>query len=492
MLYSDGKKQSIFLYAFKTIVMMLAFNFIIALFMSKFVFNSFYFSSQDKIFASIFNEIESMGDMDINSKEFKDVVDICRHNNCTIEVYDSSTNKRIYSPYVYESDIFASVDSKPIFDGIIGSSNKAVVINGINGDSDAQTAINRLNGLDNAYSLLIRKTDNIYILVQTSMATRNSYQSMLSKVMLWCLILSSSMGMIPAYYMQKSMLKNIISIKKVTKRLADHDFSENCDGSRFKEFDELGTYINQMSDSLKQYTYKIEKQNDELLSDIEHRKKLELSQKEFIANVSHELKTPISIISGYAEGIKYGLASSEKERDGYCDTIINECGRMRNIVKQLLDLSVLENLNLDICKNDISEMVNILLEKFRIKYNDRSFIGHVAPDLCADCDYDSMERAVSNYIENAVKYSSGDIVVSVSRIQDNIRIGVFSESHIKKEDENRVWDRFYRVDKSHKRSENSTGLGLSIVKLSMEKHGFLYGLTQSDEGVEFYIMMKCV
>jgi len=459
-------------------------------FMSRLVFNNFYFSSQNKIFINIYEKISGLEEIDVVSPEFRSIVEMCRQNNCAIEVYDSSTNKRIYSPYTYETDTFTDVNSKEIFDNIIGSEKSAVIINGINENYEAQQAINNLNGQNNAYSLLIRHNDSIYILVQTPMEIKNTYQTMLSKVFLWCLALSAFTGIMPAYFLSKDMMMSILEINNVTKKIAEHDFSEKCENNKLSEFYDLCININKMAESLEQQMNEIEEQNKILEHDLDDRKKIEISQKEFVSNVSHELKTPISIISGYAEGIKYGLVQTEEDKNKYCDTIINECSRMRNIVKQLLDLSALENITLNIERNSISDLSDVLIEKFAARHKERHFINNVKAGIHAMFDYDEIERVLTNYLENAVKYTNGDIIINSYEDTEYVKISVISNGHINKADSERIWDRFYRADKSHKRSENSTGLGLSIVKATMQKHNMPYGVDIKDKYVDFYIKLS--
>lgn len=480
--------QSIFGYTFKSMFLIILFNFFIIMSTSKLIFNQFYFASQDKIFANIYNKIEDMEELDVSSDEFREIVNACQYSNCSIEVYDTDSNKRIYSSYLYKTEVFANVESKPIFDGIIGEDH-AKIINGVNENFEAQQAVNSLNGRDNVYSLLIRYSDTIYILVQTPMDMRSIYQEMLLKMILLCLVVSFVLGIFLAYFLARDTVKNIVAIKNTAKKIAENDFSERCRTNKFSEFFELSCYINQMADSLKNQMGKIEKQNSLLEEDIERRKKVEVSQKEFISNVSHELKTPISIISGYVEGLKYGVVQDE-DKEKYYDTVISECQRMGNIIKQLLKLSSLENVALDIEKNDVSQMVNDIYNRFSFKVPERKFVLKAKEGLFARYDYDEIDRVITNYLENAVKYSYGDIFIKAYDSGRYVHIGIISMGTIGDADIDRIWERFYRADKSHKRSENSTGLGLSIVKAAMERHGMPYGVLVKNGTVEFYIELE--
>ena len=484
----NKSKQSSFIYVLKMILIVLFISFICVWKFSSLVFERFFAENRNDVFLTIYEKVESIESFGINSPEFKNLIDICQANNCIIEVYNTDTNKRIYTPYVYDDNNFSTGNSKQIFDEIIGNYYDVKIIS--DDDTENQYKINTLNNQNNQYSMLIRKSKDIYILVQTSTESITSYKEVLSKSIIWCFLLALFMGLIPSFLLSKTIIKNINSIKNVAKKISDKDFSEKCEPDKFREFFELANYINKMSGSLETQLKEIENANKILNDDIEKRKVIEQTQKDFVSNVSHELKTPISIISGYTEGIKYGLVSDDDEREKYCDTILDECQRMASIVKQLLDLSVLDNSKLNIEECNLSDMINIIYDKFCNKYSNRKFINDINNNLIGYCDYDEIEKVIINYLENAVKYSNGDVDIRAFLESDYIYIGIHSYSNISDEDMNRIWDRFYRVDKAHKRQNNSTGLGLSIVKATMEKHNMPYGVKRINDGIEFFIKIR--
>lgn len=488
-LKNKKNKQSIFFYVFKMVLFLLFFNLLSVILFSFTIFDNFFVNNQNVIFETLYEEINNINEFNIDSKEFKDLIDKTRYNNCIIEVYDTNTNLRIYSPYIYETNVFSTGDSKSIFDSIIGNDKDGCYI--YSDDSENYYLINALNNQNNKYSMLIRKTDNIYILVQTSTDSVITYKGILYKSIIYCFALAAIIGVIPAFLLSKSMLQNINSIKNVAKKISENDFSEKCKSSKFGEFYELSGYINKMSSSMEEQLKEITEKNKILNEDIERRKKIEQTQKDFVSNVSHELKTPLAIISGYVEGLKYGLVESDDEKNLYYDTILKECSRMTNIVKQLLNLSTLESgIELSLEKVNLSEMLNILLDKYKVKYKDRIFINSIKDNLIGYCDYGEIERVLINYLDNAIKYSTNEIEIRAFNEGNYVYIGIHNNGHIDEEDISKIWDRFYRVDKSHKRNENSTGLGLSIVKAIMQKHDMPFGVNNVNNGVEFFIKIK--
>ena len=169
--------------------------------------------------------------------------------------------------------------------------------------------------------------------------------------------------------------------------------------------------------------------------------------------------------------------------------IIKECGRMRDIVKNLLDLSYLDNKCYEMEEFSVRELLETVIDKFRIKNPERIFVSKISSNGIAAFDYDSIENVIINYLDNAIKYSTGDIEIKCWDELEFVYVGIHSNGVLTKEDSERIWDRFYRVDRSHKRNSNSTGLGLSIVKATMDKHGMPYGVN-IDDGVEFFIKLK--
>lgn len=473
-----SSKKSIFFHSFKVIIFILILDFAGVILLSNIILGNFFSSNQTVVFGEIYKQIDKIEDIELRSEGFKEILNLCRYNNCTIEVYDTDTNKRLYSPYVYETDVFSTIDSKQVFDSILGPNNKAVIIDDL---SEHRDTINALNGLNNVYSLLIQKSDNIYILVQTSTESVSMYKEIMYKAVFLCFIVSIVAASVPSYCFSKDISKNISELINISRKISNDDFTEKYGGSSYVEFDELGNCVNKMADSIKAHI-------DDITNDLERRKKEEKTQKEFISNVSHELKTPLSIVSGYAEGIKY-LPDNKKE--DYCDVIIKECGRMRDIVKNLLDLSYLDNKCYEMEEFAVCDLLGAVIDKFRIKNPERVFVSKICSNSIATFDYDSIENVIINYLDNAIKYSTGDIEIRCYDESEFIYVGVCSNGILTKEDSERIWDRFYRADKSHKRNSNSTGLGLSIVKATMDKHGMPYGVN-IDDGVEFFVKLRKV
>lgn len=291
----------------------------------------------------------------------------------------------------------------------------------------------------------------------------------------------------------------LIKINKVASKMSQMDFSEKCMVSNQDEIGNLANTLNFLSSNLENALTDLKEKNKRLEADIEKERRLETLRKDFVASVSHELKTPIGIIEGYAEGLKDGIVSGA-DSESYLETIIDESKKMGVLVYNMLELSKLES---GVIKPS-PEVFNInrLIKKVVSKHisnaeeNNLNLIFNAYTDYSyVNADVFQMEQVLTNVITNAIKYTpaNNDILVSISlENDDTYKISVINKgSYINPSDLENLFTKFYRVDKSRRRDGNSTGLGLSIVKNILDLHKFRYSLTNTNEGVEFkYFLPK--
>jgi len=215
-----------------------------------------------------------------------------------------------------------------------------------------------------------------------------------------------------------------------------------------------------------------------VLHDITEQEKLENMRKEFVANVSHELRTPLTSIKSYAETLLDGALEDRMTTEKFLGVINSEADRMTRLVKDLLQLSRLDNLQMRWNMQDISivDLVRGSIEKMEIeaKNKGQQLEFYVIGDIpYVRADYDGIEQVVLNVLSNAIKYTpeNGKITVYISKIYNEVQIKVVDTGiGIPKEDIPRVFERFYRVDKARSREMGGTGLGLSIAKEIIEAH----------------------
>ena len=235
--------------------------------------------------------------------------------------------------------------------------------------------------------------------------------------------------------------------------------------------------------------------NYELQKDIEKKEKLENMRTEFIGNVSHELKTPIALIQGYAEGLKEGISDDPESRAFYCEVIMDEANKMNQLVKNLLTLNQLEFGEEEVAfeRFDIVELIQGVLQSIEILIGQKQAEVRFKAEqpVYVWADEFKVEQVVRNYLSNALNHVDNeriiDIRLTVREDAQKVRISVFNTgSQIPQEDKEQIWNKFYKVDKARTREYGGHGIGLSIVKAIMESFHQEYGVENYENGVAFW------
>ena len=280
-----------------------------------------------------------------------------------------------------------------------------------------------------------------------------------------------------------------------TKRMANLDFSAKCPKYKIKELNELSQSINTLSSSLSVALEKLQSENRQLETDILIERKQEKARKSFISNVSHELKTPIAIIKGYAEGMKYGIGCDSTEE--FCDIIIEESDKMNNLIIRLMEYMKLSAGAYKLYSTDFNllEMINgsINDHRSRLDEKDVSVMVIVDPDFVANSDAVMTENIFNNYLSNAISHIDFEKVIKITAedMGKSYRVHVYNTGkQIPGTDIENIWQSFYRADKAHSREEGRFGLGLSFVATIQEMTGEKYGVENKIDGVDFWFDVK--
>ena len=264
------------------------------------------------------------------------------------------------------------------------------------------------------------------------------------------------------------------------------------------EINDLGKSINIMSDKLEATIKQLRNSNIELEKDIEEKSQIEEMRTQFISDVSHELKTPIALIQGYAEGLAENVNTDDESRKFYADVIIDEANKMDKLVKQLLELMKLEYGKREFQneKFNIVELIQEVIRKSKVMLDENNIEirTNMPEEVMVYADEFYIEQVVTNYFTNAIKHAKEifnekyiEIKVEDQTKNNKIRISVFNTGdNIAEEDLQRIWRRFYKVDSSRNRDDGGTGIGLSLVKAIMNNYNNDYGVKNKDTGVEFY------
>lgn len=332
-----------------------------------------------------------------------------------------------------------------------------------------------INPLLNTKSLIYAKkyNEDITIFVNASLEPLNNTIAILSNQLIIVSIIVVILSLIIGYFISKSISKPIVKMNEKAKKLANGNYDFTFDNnSNIYEIDELANTLN--------YAKKELAETDELRRDL-------------LANVSHDLKTPLTMIKGYAEMIRDLNSDNIEKRNANLNVIIEESERLNILVNDLLTLSKIQA-NKDVLEKedfDIVELINTIIKRYSIYKDTEGYIFEVnTPDkVIVNADKKKIEQVIYNLINNAINYTGDDNRVIINVLVDkNIRVEIKDTGKgIKKEDLPHIWDKYYHSKKKHKRNVIGTGIGLSIVKTILESHNFKYGVeSKRNKGTTFY------
>ncbi len=304
--------------------------------------------------------------------------------------------------------------------------------------------------------------------------------------------------LIVSVWLSMRFTRPITQMSEAARRMTRLDFSSKVEVDSDDELGELASSLNTLSDSLQGALGELEEKNKRLEGEIEAERRLDEMRKGFVVNVSHELKTPLAIIQGYAEGLTDGVADDKEKAMHYCEVIKDESERMHSLVLRLLELSRYES-GFELNKEEFdfaSSVLNIV---------DVNFDGIEKKQVALEIDLPErmtvmgdrlmLEQAVQNYLGNALSHvdEGGEVRIYTEPYGEGTRLCVFnSGSQVAQEDMEKIWHSFYRADKSHNRAQGRYGIGLSIVKAVMVAHGKDFGVFNTEDGVVFWLEIEAI
>lgn len=290
--------------------------------------------------------------------------------------------------------------------------------------------------------------------------------------------------------------KPIVNITNTANRMASMELGISSHVLRKDELGDLSASLNTLSSNLQKALGDLNHAHEQLKADYEFELRQEKVRKEFVANVSHELKTPLGIIKGYSEGIRDGVKAEKKEY--YIDVILEEVTRMDQMILEMLEISKFDAGAITYRKKemDVKRLLENTIRIFGQKAEDKqvTFAVQGEFDLCI-ADESKIERVLNNLIGNAVIYCNSNSIITIRgrRKRDTLNISIENDCPPMSEEVlSKVWDRFYKADTSHNRDKEGTGLGLAITKSILEGHGCNYGVTNTNRGVRFYFELETV
>ena len=483
---------------FMTLSLVILLIIIFLILVNNFVLGRFYLYSKRQTLKSVYRTVNDYYNND-KSENFEEKLeqiaiqnnfDILIRNNENVNIYTS--NKDFYSTFGQMNEMTSRFN---IGVGELIEQSDNFVIKKIKDSKNGITYILLSSTLDNGYLLYIRIPISS---IQESVKISNNFLYLMAgfAILIAAVIVS---------YVSRKFTDPILELNDIAKKMSNLDFSHKY---RIKDVDDeinnLGRSINVMSDKLERTINQLRNSNIELEKDIEEKSKIDEMRKSFISDVSHELKTPIALIQGYSEGLLENVNTDEESRKFYAEVILDETNKMDKLVKQLLELMKLEygkrqfndkKFNIVEVEKEVVRKSKVMLEekKVKIEFNLSEEINVFADDFY-------IEQVISNYITNAIKHVKEidgkkviSIVNEVNIEKNKVRVKIFNTGeNIAEEHINRIWNRFYKVDESRNRTDGGTGIGLSFVKAIMNNYGNRYGVTNKEDGVEFYFDLDLV
>lgn len=306
-------------------------------------------------------------------------------------------------------------------------------------------------------------------------------------------LLTLTVCIILAYFLSRQFTRPLIKMEEIATAMADLDFSKKYEGRARDEIGQLGQSINRLSEHLKESITALQSTNESLAREVDEKERIDSMRREFIVNVSHELKTPIALIQGYAEGLRVGVMDNETDREFYCGTIVDEAQHMNHLVMQLLNLSKLE------LGRELPEPVDVDLYSLCRGVADKTAVlrGEYGQTIQYEdthetmfADYGMLEQVVTNFVSNSIRYTpeGGRIELSAQTEPNGATtLSVMNEGeHIAEHDLTMIFEKFYRTDKARSRESGGTGIGLSIVRAIADAHGGACGAENVEGGVRFW------
>lgn len=303
-------------------------------------------------------------------------------------------------------------------------------------------------------------------------------------------------GIVVMLIVSKRFSKPILELASIADRMSKLDFDVKYDVSTSDEIGQLGESINILSDKLKETIGELKTANNELTKDIENKIQIDEMRKEFLSNVSHELKTPIALIQGYAEGLLENVSDDVESRNYYCEVIMDEAAKMNSMVKKLLELNHIEfgDNKVDIQRFDISSLIKGIITSSAILIEQKGAkIEFDEKEAYVWADEYMIEEVVSNYLSNALNHVDGEMRIRIyyEEHDGRLRVCVANDGkNIPEEELDKLWIKFYKVDKARTREYGGSGVGLSIVKAIMDSHSKPCGVVNTADGVMFWFELE--
>lgn len=350
------------------------------------------------------------------------------------------------------------------------------------------------------FNLIDRIQDGTYVIISQSVAPMRENIYIVQRFIIICGLIWLVLAIIGTIFMTQRMTQPLLELKNLAVAMAHLDFSKRWKGNFNDEIGELGDSINTLSNQLNVALTALQQSNSKLQKQLDKAKEVEHMRKSFLSAVSHELKTPLAIIQGYAEGLDT-LDIDKETQQRYCAVIRSETQKMDKLVKELLNLSRLEtgSFKLEQTVFDFTALAEESKARFAKALADKHIVTkwELSSEMNVYGAPERIDTILTNFLSNAIDYTpvGKHIHVFANDLGTRYRICVYNEgSHIDEAYQQRIWEPFYKIDSSRARSPKRVfgghGLGLGTVAALVKLHGEKYGVRNEPDGVTFWFTIK--
>ena len=453
---------------------------------------NYYIKSKTNVIYQAYLSIKQAGENNsYESEEFqKELESVCSKNNISAYVMDANSDMK------YVSTNGGDRLEMLLFGYLLGYTYVDDVTI-VREDEDYRIQYTKRNG-GGFLETYGRLTSGVAFIMSTPLESIHESAQLANRFFFYVGIIGTLLGGIIIWLVTGRVTKPILSLNELSEKMVHLDFDAKYEGKSQNEIGLLGENMNKLSHSLEENIKGLKSANNELMRDIEKKDKIDEMRREFLSNVSHELKTPIALIQGYAEALQEGIGEDPESRDFYCDVIVDESMKMNRMVQKLLTLNQLE-FGREVAQMerfDLTAMVGNLIEQGKLlaQKNGISIEMKEYPPCHVWADPFMTEEVFQNYLSNAVHYCKGEKIIRVFMevLDGRVKVSVFNTGDpIPEEALPRLWDKFYKVDKARTREYGGSGVGLSIVKAIMESMNQQYGVDNQANGVTFWFTLEC-
>jgi two-component system sensor histidine kinase VanS len=402
----------------------------------------------------------------------EDIDTFCISNNASITIRDMDGNEAGVYPHKYHAKL-------------VGENNFL---------SENETEFTKVNV--NGSAVFKDSQQEYIVLASATLSPVNETADMLFRLLPMIAIIIFGISFTGAFLFSRQLSRPIVSISKIAKKMAALDMTWHCDERRVDEIGELSACLNEMAVNLDAALKNLQASNAALTADIERERRQEQRRRDFFAAVSHELKTPITILKGELEGMIENIGMY-KDREKFLRHAFGTTESIESLVGEILSISKMEaqNFSLRLSKRDIGALLSDCCKEYEALASEKEICLHceIESNTYFNVDMKLFRKAISNIINNAISHSphGADIFVS---LWCNDTCGVLAVENtgikIDENDFDSLYEPFYRVDKSRNRQTGGSGLGLYIVKAVFDLHNMDCKIENTAKGVKFTAMLK--